>query len=237
MTYIINADDTVVPELKLQMGDGNGDYVKLGNSNDPEPEELGGLEPPTPKWGRSWSWWVKAVLLCIFLGSVGAVFLKWVVPFFLDKEVIPVLNWEMETFSTPVLAVVIFASVALFPAIFLPSSPSMWVAGITFGYGYGFLLILAGVAVGMSLPYFIGSLFHRKILRWLEKYPKKVSIIRLAGEGNWVHQFRAVTLIRISPFPYVIFNYVAVATNVKYGPYILGSLVGIVPEIFVAIYT
>ena len=72
---------------------------------------------------------------------------------------------------------------------------------------------------------------------WLEKYPKKASIIRLAGEGNWFRQFGAVTLIRVSPFPYILFNYCSVATNVKYGPYIMGSLIGVVPEIFVAIYT
>ena len=72
---------------------------------------------------------------------------------------------------------------------------------------------------------------------WLEKYPKKASIIRLSGQGNWFYQCRDVTLIRISPFPYIIYNYCAVATNVKYGPYLLGSLVGMVPEIFVAIYT
>lgn len=72
---------------------------------------------------------------------------------------------------------------------------------------------------------------------WLAKYPKKASMIRLAGEGNWLDQCRDVTLIRISPFPYIIYNYCAVATNVKYGPYLLGSLIGIVPEIFVAIYT
>ncbi|KAF8379337.1 hypothetical protein HHK36_028771 [Tetracentron sinense] len=236
MTYSMNDDDTVVPEMKLQMGDENGDYVRLGNSNDLGHEELGGVEPAPPKKSRWW-WWMKAFLLCIFLGVLSVVFLKWVVPFFMDKEVIPILNWELTTFSTPVLAIVIFASVALFPALFLPSTPSMWVAGITFGYGYGFLLIFAGVALGMSVPYFIGSLFHHKIQRWLEKYPKKVSILRSAGEGNWFHQFQAVTLIRISPFPYVIFNYAAVATNVKYGPYIFGSLLGMVPEIFVAIYT
>jgi len=72
---------------------------------------------------------------------------------------------------------------------------------------------------------------------WLEKYPKRAAILRAAGEGNWFHQFRAVTLIRISPFPYILYNYCAVATNVKYGPYLLGSLVGMVPEIFVSIYT
>ena len=79
------------------------------------------------------------------------------------QEIIPIINWETTTFSTPVLAVLVVASVALFPTVLLPSSPSMWVAGMTFGYGYGFLLIMSGVAVGVSLPYFIGSLFYRKI--------------------------------------------------------------------------
>lgn len=72
---------------------------------------------------------------------------------------------------------------------------------------------------------------------WLKKYPKKARVIKLAGEGNRVHQFQAVTLIRISPFPYIVYNYCAVATNVKYVPYLLGSMVGMVPEILVAIYT
>ncbi|XP_059443323.1 uncharacterized protein LOC132175396 [Corylus avellana] len=235
----------VVPELSLRLGgDGdNGGYVKLG----PGPrdcdavEGLGGVreEPLSPRnraGGCLWNF-VKLVLLGVFLGLLAAVCIKWVGPFFMDKEIIPIINWETTTFSTPVLAVLVVASVALFPTVLLPSSPSMWVAGMTFGYGYGFLLIMSGVAVGVSLPYFIGSLFYHKIHGWLEKYPKRASILRSAGEGNWFHQFRSVALIRISPFPYIIYNYCAVATNVKYGPYILGSLVGIVPEIFVAIYT
>ncbi|KAI7746538.1 hypothetical protein M8C21_004680, partial [Ambrosia artemisiifolia] len=72
---------------------------------------------------------------------------------------------------------------------------------------------------------------------WLDRYPKKASILRLAGEGDWYDQFRAVTLLRISPFPYIIYNYCAVATDVKYVPYLFGTLVGILPEIFIAIYT
>lgn len=72
---------------------------------------------------------------------------------------------------------------------------------------------------------------------WLERHPKRASIIRLAGEGNWFNQFRAVTLIRISPFPYIIYNYCAVATDVRYVPYLLGTAVGMVPDIIVALYT
>uniref|UniRef100_A0A5B6YSX7 VTT domain-containing protein n=1 Tax=Davidia involucrata TaxID=16924 RepID=A0A5B6YSX7_DAVIN len=248
MTYDVNdEEDCVVPELKVKMGDGNGDYVKLRESDGCHCQEEGfngvGAQPSSQPsstgsgiWWSLW-WWAKAVLLLTFLGVLAAVFLKWIGPFFMDKDIIPIINWETRTFSTPVLAVVLFASVALFPTLLLPSTPSMWVAGMTFGYGYGFLLIIAGAAMGITLPYFIGYLFYHKIQCWLEKYPKRASIIRLAGEGSWFNQFRAVALIRISPFPYVIYNYCAVATHVKYGPYLLGSLVGMVPEIFVAIYT
>uniref|UniRef100_A0A5B6YS27 VTT domain-containing protein n=1 Tax=Davidia involucrata TaxID=16924 RepID=A0A5B6YS27_DAVIN len=243
MTYVVNdEDDGVVPELMMRISDGNGDYVKLRESDgcDGEGFDGGGAQPSSPVtsgiWWSLW-WWAKAALLLMFLGVLAAVFLKWVGPFFMDKEIIPIINWETRTFSTPVLVILLFLSVALFPTLLLPSTPSMWVAGMTFGYGFGFLLIIAGATIGVSLPYFIGSLFYHKIQRWLKKYPKKASIIRLAGEGSWFNQFRAVALIRISPFPYIIYNYCAVATHVKYGPYLLGSLVGMVPEIFVTIYT
>lgn len=235
MTYY--EDDEVVPELTLRIdidennNNNKGDYLKLR-----ECEEGGPGSPRRWSCGRVW-YWVKLAVFLTSLGLLAAVFIKWVGPFFMDKEVIPMINWETATFSTPVLAVLVFASVALFPTLLLPSSPSMWVAGMTFGYGFGFLLIMSAVAVGISLPYFIGSLFLHRIQGWLEKYPKKAAILRAAGEGNWFHQFRTVALIRISPFPYIIYNYCAVATHVKYGPYFLGSLVGMVPEIFVTIYT
>lgn len=83
--------------------------------------------------------------------------------YFLLQEVIPIINWETKTFSTPVLTVLVFASVALFPTLLLPSTPSMWVAGMTFGYGFGFLLIISAAAIGVSLPFIIGKIFQHKI--------------------------------------------------------------------------
>lgn len=69
----------------------------------------------------------------------------------------------MTTFSTPVIGLILFTSIALFPALLVPSSPCMWIAGVRFGYGYGFLLITGAISIGMSLPFFIGSLFRRRI--------------------------------------------------------------------------
>ncbi|KAL4324548.1 hypothetical protein GQ457_11G023320 [Hibiscus cannabinus] len=239
----------VVPELKLRVevvdddddgviGKGGTLRQRLLEECQAEERDLSAQEPVFSYLRRRSIWfWIKLGILFTFIGLLAAVFFKWVGPFLMDKELMPIINWEMTTFSTPVLALLVFASVALFPTILLPSTPSIWVAGMTFGYGFGFLLIISAAAVGVSLPFFIGSLFLHRIQGWLEKYPKKAAILRAAGEGNWFHQFKVVTLIRISPFPYMIYNYCAVATHVKYGPYILGSLVGMVPEIFVAIYT
>ncbi|RWR87559.1 transmembrane protein 64 isoform X1 [Cinnamomum micranthum f. kanehirae] len=220
------------------MTDGNVDYVRLGYSNSEESEEIRRQEPAsTSKGWCCFCWWMKAISFCLFVLVPAAWFLMWAGLFLLNKVLVPMLEWEMGTFSTPMLGLLLFISLAIFPALLLPSAPSMWITGMTFGYGYGFLLIMAATSLGMSLPYFIGSLFRHKIHRWLDKWPKKSAIIRLAGEGDWFHQFRAVALLRISPFPYIVFNYAVVATNVDYGPYIFGSLVGTAPEVFLTIYS
>ncbi|KAJ6842779.1 uncharacterized protein M6B38_256500 [Iris pallida] len=229
-------DPPIGEEGKMGFGDGNGDYATLrGSSDDPE---LGNY---VKVWSsRKWSnlrWWIKVIVFCVFLLAGAAVVAIFLVPLLMKKVVIPILNWERTTFSIPVLGLLLFASIAFFPAMLLPSAPSMWIAGMTFGYGYGFLLIMGAAIIGMSLPFFIGSLFQHKIHKWLERWPKKAAIVRLAGEGDWFHQFRAVALLRISPFPYLIFNYAAVATSVKYYPYICGSIAGTVIEIFMTIYS
>ncbi|XP_058085135.1 uncharacterized protein LOC131232716 isoform X2 [Magnolia sinica] len=236
MACCIWTEDVSVVDTKLKSDDGNGDYVNLICSNDRESEEFGMPLPQSPRKGCPLWWWMKVVLSCLLLVVSAACFIIWGGPFLVHKVVAPILDWETTTFSTPVLGLLLFASMAIFPTLLIPSAPCMWIAGMTFGYGFGFLLIMAGTSLGMSLPYLSGSLFRRRIHRWLENWPQKAAIMRLAGEGNWFHQFRAVTLLRISPFPYIIFNYAVVATNIKYGPYIFGSLVGTVPEVFITIY-
>lgn len=72
--------------------------------------------------------------------------------------------------------------------------------------------------------------------RWLVNHPEKAAIVKLAGDGDWLHQFRAIALLRLTPFPYVVLNYIAIATGVKYSPYLAGTVVGMTPEIFLAIY-
>lgn len=218
----------------------NGDYVRLAD----DVENGKGLNTSFKKiqfvWIKDRScliWWLKWV--CLGMLAVAAVLVViYAGPVLVRKVVIPVMDWESSKFSRPTLAFILFISLAVFPSLILPSAPSMWLAGVTFGYAYGFALIMSGIIIGMSLPFFIGSLFLRcKIHNLLEKCPDKAKIIRLAGEGDWFYQFRAVALIRVSPFPYLLFNYAAVATNVNYCPYICGSIAGTIHEIFLTIYS
>ncbi|KAI9181682.1 hypothetical protein LWI28_017507 [Acer negundo] len=218
------------------MEDRNGDYERLGENS--RFEVNGDVVPPKPRNGKRWKRIVKWIVLGTLLGILGIVVLKWIGPLFMNKVMVPFIRWETETFSPRSRAILIFASMVVFPIVLLPSTPSMWLAGMTFGYGIGFLLVMAGVTVGVTLPYFIGSLFRNQINNgYLENYPQQASILRLAGQGNWFHQFQAIALIRVSPFPYPIFNYAVVATDVDYCPYLLGSMVGIVPDVLFALYS
>ena len=72
---------------------------------------------------------------------------------------------------------------------------------------------------------------------WLEKrWPRQIALIKLAGEGSWFQQFRVVALLRISPFPYALLNYAVTVTEMKFNPYICGSVVGMIPDVFNNIY-
>ena len=79
------------------------------------------------------------------------------------QVLLPMLQWEATAFGRPVLALILVASLAFFPVLLIPSGPSMWLAGMIFGYGLGFVIIMVGTTIGMILPYLIGLLFRDRI--------------------------------------------------------------------------
>ncbi|KAI3827770.1 hypothetical protein L1987_01853 [Smallanthus sonchifolius] len=150
---------------------------------------------------------------------------------------LPMMQWEAATFGHPVLAVILVVSLAIFPVVFLPSGPSMWLAGMMFGYGLGFVIIIVGTTIGMVFPYVIGLFFRDRIHQWLKKWPQTGAMVRMAGDGDCFHRFRMVALFRISPFPYTIFNYAIVVTSIMFWPYLWRSIAGMIPEAFIYIYS
>ncbi|KAL6878377.1 hypothetical protein ACP4OV_012547 [Aristida adscensionis] len=213
------------------------EYVRLVMPAQRSASEVGAASLAEQPKSRSFIWWMKVLLGCLLLVLVCYIFVKWGVPFAFEKVLLPIMQWEASAFGRPVLAVVLIASLALFPIILVPSGPSMWLAGMIFGYGWGFLIIMVGTTIGMVVPYWIGSLFRERLHAWLTRWPQQIALIKLAGEGNWFQQFRVVALFRISPFPYTIFNYAVTVTEIQFNPYLCGSITGMVPEAFIYIYS
>ncbi|XP_034709592.1 uncharacterized protein LOC117932447 [Vitis riparia] len=158
--------------------------------------------PPKPTSSRYSCWWSNIAPLLTFVALLLFLVIKWSALVSFSKNVNPLIKWLAVNFSPLELAAAIFASLALFPAALLESTPSLWIAGIVFGYELGFLIIIPGIAVGVTLPYFIAYPFRSKIQRLGFRIPKDASIVRLAFQGNWFQQFCTVVFIRISPFPY-----------------------------------
>ncbi|OIT22480.1 PREDICTED: transmembrane protein 64-like isoform X2 [Nicotiana attenuata] len=213
------------------------EYVRLVIRNEPRIAEADNLESQLPARKRSAVWCFKAMIWCSITVFVLVIFIKWGLPFLFEKVLIPFLQWESTAFGRPVLALVLVASLAFFPVVLLPSGPSMWLAGMIFGYGLGFVIITVGTTIGMILPCLIGLLFRDRIHQWLKRWPRQATLVRLAGEGSWFHQFRVVALFRVSPFPYTIFNYAVVVTSMSFWPYLCGSIAGMIPEAFIYIYS
>ncbi|KAK6159717.1 hypothetical protein DH2020_003098 [Rehmannia glutinosa] len=220
-----------------QVREEDSESVRLVMPNELRTPEPDILESETQKRKRSLIWWVKAIILCLITVILLLVFVKWGLPFLVQKVLFPILRIEATSFGRPVLALVLVGSMALFPVFLIPSGPSMWLAGMIFGYGLGFVIIMVGTTVGMILPYLIGLPFRDRIHQWLKRWPQKAAMIRLAGEGSWFHQFKVVALFRNSPFPYTIFNYAIVVTSMRFWPYLCGSVAGMIPEAFIYIYS
>ncbi|KAG8099281.1 hypothetical protein GUJ93_ZPchr0013g36199 [Zizania palustris] len=164
----------------------------------PPPSPAAAPPPPPPDlWlrlrARSSASWMRLVLAGLLLVLIGFAFYKWGLPFVSEKVLLPIMQWEARSFGRPVLALVLIASLALFPVILLPSSPSMWLTGIIFGYGFGM-----PTCTTLNLNY--------------------------------------ASLLLPNVYEYTVLNYAVTVTQIKFSPYICGSVVGMVPEAFINIY-
>ncbi|CAA7400177.1 unnamed protein product [Spirodela intermedia] len=215
----------------------DGEHERLFVPNGARTIEVDDEQPQVNATHSTIFWWIKVLSGCLLLMISCVALWMWGVPFIVQQIIFPIMKWEATSFGRPALAFILVGSLALFPVILVPSGPSMWLAGMIFGYGLGFVIIMVGTTIGMVVPFLIGLLFRDHIHARLKRWPKYAAVIRLVGEGGWFHQFRVVAIFRVSPFPYTIFNYAVAVSNLGFGPYFCGSIAGMVPEAFLYIYS
>ena len=145
---------------------------------------------------------------------------------------LPVRTWLVELIgwiqSLGVLGGVIFVLVyAVWAVLLLPGAILTLSAGFAFGLVGGTVAASLGSTLGAALAFGVGRFLARDaVARRIQGYPKFRAIERALTHGG----VRTIALIRLSPLiPYNVANYAFGATEVRWGHFVLGSWIGMLP--------
>ena len=138
------------------------------------------------------------------------------------------------------------AGVALYVAVFmitsglalLPTYSQAILGGWAFGLAWGFPAALAGFLGGAVIGYIVARVTGAKSMDSALRHNPKWSAVReaLVGSGFW-RTLGMVTLLRLPPnSPFALSNVVYGTTRVAPAPYMLGTLAGMAPRTFVAVW-
>ena len=113
-----------------------------------------------------------------------------------------------------------------------PESVLAVAAGVAFGLGKGFALVVFVNFLSAIVWFWIARWFLRKfVTSFLRKHPKLSAIEQATtNEG-----FKLMILLRLGPFSYGFLNLALGASGSKFKPYLL-SLVGVIPGNFATVY-
>jgi len=127
----------------------------------------------------------------------------------------------------PVLFIIIYA----IGVLFLPATPFTIAGAVIFGKFHGMLYNLASDTFGASISFFLGRYFLHGVARgfletrmpWLDRKAEK--------EG-----FSIIFYLRIFWFPFIVLNYAAGATRIRFRDYLLGTVLGLLPAVLLTTY-
>jgi len=120
-------------------------------------------------------------------------------------------------------------------AVFMvPGSVLTLAAGVLFGVALGVALVSLAATLGACCAFLVGRFLARDwVESRLEAMPRFRALDRAVARRGWL----IVLLARLSVvIPYNLLNYALGLTNVRFGAYLFGTLVGMLPAIFLYVY-
>lgn|SRR5262249_31745313 len=162
-----------------------------------------------------------------------------VVALFLAMRFLPVGEWltSFNNWVGQMGAVGIFIFILVYAAatvLLAPGSILTIGAGFAFGLWEGFLAVSAGATLGAALAFLVARFIARAkveaIAQQNENFRKIDNAIGSQGA-------KLIFLLRLSPaIPFNFSNYFYGLTGVKFWPYVLASLLGMMPGTFLYVY-
>lgn len=120
----------------------------------------------------------------------------------------------------------------------LPTYSQAILAGFAFGPVHGFLAALCGFGGASLVGYIIArTVAKNRVVNVINENPKAKAIAdSLVNRGRW-RTLAIVTLLRVPPnSPFAITNLVMASLRIPLPIYLIGTLIGMSPRTFVAVY-
>ncbi|MGI8890170.1 MAG: TVP38/TMEM64 family protein [Chthoniobacterales bacterium] len=116
---------------------------------------------------------------------------------------------------------------ALAAVLFLPGAIFTIAAGLVYGIAGGTAVALAGATLGAGLAFLVARYLARsRIEKFAKKNQRFKAIDQAVGKQGW----KIVGLLRLSPLiPFNVSNYFYGVTSISFWPYLLASMVGMLP--------
>ena len=126
--------------------------------------------------------------------------------------------------------VVYIAAFALLPVVFFPVAILAVAGGLLFGLGLGSVYTLIGAAINCALMFLLARTIGRKRIQALvERRVSPVWQARLQRANGKSGFFLLIVLRLIPAVPYGLINYAFGLTDMRFLPYLLASIIGIIP--------
>ncbi|WDE12223.1 TVP38/TMEM64 family protein [Thalassomonas haliotis] len=177
--------------------------------------------------GLKYSLFALAILLIVLVGSnsVTLADIRHLNPaswgqYLIDQQLIP---------QGPAGILVLFLFLSITTAIGLPRQVAAFVSGYSFGGVYGAILATLAATIGCLLTFSVAR--HILSHRVTAKYPKQIGKVSAFIEQQTLAK---TIIIRLLPLgSNLMTNILAGVTRVSAKPYVLGSLLGFIPQMLI----
>ncbi len=132
----------------------------------------------------------------------------------------------------PVLCILLDA---VFTVLSLPTTLVGIAIALLFGVGKGLIIALLGLGLGMSTSFLIARYLIRD---WLGRCLSTSRFYQRLNQMMTTNGWRLVMFTRLLPInPYSLLNYAYGLTRIRFWPYLLASIIGVIPNTLALLWT